>query len=94
MLVLSRKPGERIVIGDNIVVTIVKAEGNQIRVGVEAPADVSVFREEIAPSKPKSKSKAPRADSPSAPARRPRPLKTPRTGSGAAPDSGYLSIPA
>jgi carbon storage regulator len=49
MLVLSRKLGEKIVIGDNIVVTVVKIDRNQIRIGIEAPQDISVYREEIAP---------------------------------------------
>ena len=39
MLVLSRKLGEKIVIGDNIVVTVVKIDRNQIRIGIEAPSD-------------------------------------------------------
>ena len=51
MLVLSRKLGEKIVIGENIVVTIVKIDRNQIRIGIEAPHEVPVYREEIAPSR-------------------------------------------
>jgi carbon storage regulator len=51
MLVLSRKLGEKIVIGDNIVVTVVKIDRNQIRIGIEAPSDVLVYREEIAPQR-------------------------------------------
>ena len=51
MLVLSRKLGEKIIIGDNIVVTVVKIDRNQIRIGIEAPQDVPVYREEIAPSR-------------------------------------------
>jgi carbon storage regulator len=51
MLVLSRKLGEKIVIGDNIMVTIVKIDRNQIRIGIEAPHDVPVYREEIAPQR-------------------------------------------
>ena len=51
MLVLSRKLGEKIVIGDNIVVTVVKIDRNQIRIGIEAPSDVPVYREEIAPQR-------------------------------------------
>jgi carbon storage regulator len=51
MLVLSRKLGEKIVIGDNIIVTIVKIDRNQIRVGIEAPHDVPVYREEILPAR-------------------------------------------
>ncbi|WP_152052237.1 carbon storage regulator CsrA [Tautonia marina] len=50
MLVLSRKLGEKIVIGENIVVTVVKIDRNQIRLGIEAPNDVPVYREEIAPN--------------------------------------------
>jgi carbon storage regulator len=53
MLVLSRKLGEKIVIGDNIVVTVVKIDRNQIRIGIEAPHDVPVYREEIAPQRMK-----------------------------------------
>jgi carbon storage regulator len=49
MLVLSRKLGEKIVIGDNIVITVVKIDRNQIRIGIEAPQKVPVYREEIAP---------------------------------------------
>ena len=52
MLVLSRKLGEKIIIGDNIVVTVVKIDRNQIRIGIEAPHDVPVFREEILPRPP------------------------------------------
>lgn len=49
MLVLSRKLGEKIVINGNIVVTLVKIDRNQVRIGIEAPKDVPVYREEIAP---------------------------------------------
>ena len=48
MLVLSRKLNEKIVIDGGIVVTVVKIDRNQIRLGIEAPAHVRVFREEIA----------------------------------------------
>jgi len=49
MLVLSRKLGEKIVINGNIVITLVKIDRNQVRIGIEAPKDVPVYREEIAP---------------------------------------------
>jgi len=51
MLVLSRKLGDKIVIGDNIVITVVKIDRNQIRIGIEAPQNVPVYREEIAPQR-------------------------------------------
>jgi carbon storage regulator len=47
MLVLSRKLNEKIVINGNITVTIVKIDRNTVRVGIEAPGDIPVFREEI-----------------------------------------------
>ena len=47
MLVLTRWVGETIVIGDNIKVSVLAANGNQIRIGIEAPRDVAVHREEI-----------------------------------------------
>lgn len=47
MLVLTRKPGERLVISDNIVITVVEVKGDNIRIGIEAPRDVKVFRGEI-----------------------------------------------
>ncbi len=52
MLVLSRRLGERIVIGERIVVTVVKLEGGQVRLGIDAPREIAVFREEIDPRTP------------------------------------------
>ena len=49
MLVLSRKPGEEIVIGDNIRLTVVAIRGNQVRLGITAPPDVAIRREELRP---------------------------------------------
>jgi carbon storage regulator len=48
MLVLSRKLNEKIVIDGGIVLTVVKIDRNQVRLGIEAPGHVGVFREEIA----------------------------------------------
>ena len=47
MLVLSRKLNERILIGDSIVLTVVKIQGGSVRLGIEAPADVDVVRNEL-----------------------------------------------
>ncbi len=47
MLVLSRKVGERILIGDNISVTVVRVTGGGVRIGIEAPAEMPVIREEL-----------------------------------------------
>ncbi|MFO0908315.1 MAG: carbon storage regulator CsrA [Isosphaeraceae bacterium] len=47
MLVLSRKLNEKIVIDGGIVITVVKIDRNQVRIGIQAPGDVAVWREEI-----------------------------------------------
>ena len=47
MLVLTRKVGERIQLGDNITVTLVKIHGNTVRLGIEAPPEMSVARQEL-----------------------------------------------
>jgi carbon storage regulator len=47
MLILTRRMGESLVIGDNITITVLGVKGNQARLGVDAPRDVSVHREEI-----------------------------------------------
>lgn len=47
MLVLSRRAGEAIVIGNDITVTVLEVRGDQIRLGIEAPRSVSVHREEV-----------------------------------------------
>jgi carbon storage regulator len=47
MLILTRKPGESIYIGDGIKVTIVEVKGSQIRLGIDAPSSVRIYREEI-----------------------------------------------
>lgn len=47
MLVLSRKVGEKLLIGNNVVVTVLESKGRQIRLGIEAPPSVSVWRGEI-----------------------------------------------
>ena len=48
MLVVSRKVGERILIGDKIAITVVKVSGGGVRIGVEAPSELPVMREELA----------------------------------------------
>lgn len=47
MLVLTRKPGERVLIGDDIVVTFLESRGDSIRIGIEAPSGVRIQRHEI-----------------------------------------------
>jgi carbon storage regulator len=47
MLILARRPGERVVIGDEILVTVMEVSASTVRLGIEAPRGVSIFREEI-----------------------------------------------
>ncbi|MCU0960935.1 MAG: carbon storage regulator [Pirellulaceae bacterium] len=52
MLVLSRRESERIRLGNSIVVTVVRVSGDKVRLGIEAPPDVLVLREELEPHTP------------------------------------------
>ncbi len=47
MLILSRRVNEKIVIGDDIVVSVIEVRGDQVKLGIEAPRSVKVFREEV-----------------------------------------------
>jgi len=54
MLVLSRKEGEKLVIGDNVVITVNRISGNRVAIGIEAPREVSIKRGELSPAITKS----------------------------------------
>jgi len=47
MLVLSRKAGERILIGDNVAITVVRIGPNSVRIGIDAPRDMNIVRDEL-----------------------------------------------
>jgi carbon storage regulator len=47
MLILTRRVGESLIIGEDVVVNVLGVKGNQVRIGIDAPKDVSVHREEI-----------------------------------------------
>lgn len=59
MLVLSRKAGERILIGDDVAITVVRIGPNSVRIGIEAPRSMNIVREELCdfePTKPQAQS--------------------------------------
>ncbi|WP_392561532.1 carbon storage regulator CsrA [Orbus sturtevantii] len=47
MLILTRRVGETLIIGDDVAITVLGVKGNQVRIGINAPKDVSIHREEI-----------------------------------------------
>ena len=47
MLILTRKVGESVVVGDDVTITVLGVKGNQVRIGINAPKDVTVHREEV-----------------------------------------------
>jgi len=47
MLIITRRPGEKIMLGDDIVVEVIEVSGSNVRVGIAAPKSVAVYREEI-----------------------------------------------
>ena len=47
MLILTRRPGEKLIIGNDKTITILQVKGNQVRLGIDAPNDVQVHREEV-----------------------------------------------
>ena len=59
MLVLSRRENERIRLGDSIMVTVIRVAGDRVRLGIEAPSDVLVLREELEQHQPSEPLKLP-----------------------------------
>ncbi len=57
MLILTRKIGESLIIDDQVTVTVMSMKGNQVRLGIDAPRDVRIYREEILPHDANDKTK-------------------------------------
>lgn len=57
MLVLTRKIGESLIIDDRVTVTVMEMKGSQVRLGIDAPRDIRIYREEIFPRDTKGKTR-------------------------------------
>jgi carbon storage regulator len=92
MLVLTRKLMEKLFIGDNICVTVVRLEGGQVRLGIEAPREISVVRAELVPDRQFGTARRP----PSAPHTPPPPVPAPGSTSatGGTPSGETGAMPA
>jgi carbon storage regulator len=66
MLILTRRVGEAVMIGNEVTVTVLGVKGNQVRIGVNAPKDVAVHREEIYDRIKREEDQDSRSDAPSA----------------------------
>ena len=64
MLILTRRTGESVRIGDNVEVTVMAVNGSQVRIGIKAPRNIAVDREEIAERKQREREPAQRAPEP------------------------------
>jgi carbon storage regulator len=64
MLILTRRPGESIQVGDDIEISVLEIRGNQVRIGINAPADVLVLRSELLNTPPASDSEQPKPPRP------------------------------
>ncbi len=67
MLVLTRKRGEEIRIGENIILVVTRISGNKVHIGINAPANVLILRGEIEPHDDKQSKKSPDGPTPTAP---------------------------
>jgi len=77
MLILTRRPGERVVIGEDILITVMGVSGHTVRLGIEAPEGISIYREEIWLAVKAENQAAAAADAASLPALPPQPQSQP-----------------
>ena len=59
MLILTRRPGESIQVGNDIEISVLEIRGNQVRIGINAPAEILVLRTELLESKPQAETEQP-----------------------------------
>lgn len=93
MLVLTRKPGDRILVGDDIIITVLDSRGDGVRIGIEAPAGVRIHREEVVRAVEAANAQAAAAAAGTQAADLGLPSATPAAASDPAPGSGTASTP-
>ena len=62
MLIITRRPGQRVMVGDDVIIAVVDVKGANVRIGIEAPKEVPIYREEVLPER------APNGPAPQTPA--------------------------
>ena len=67
MLILTRRPGESIQVGEDIEISVLEIRGNQVRIGINAPAEVLVLRSELLNKTPPNEGEQPNAPAPNTP---------------------------
>jgi carbon storage regulator len=88
MLILTRRPGERVVIGDEVLVTVMGVSGHTVRLGIAAPAGVPIYREEIWLAVREENRAAAEAHADALPATPPAPSTKDEPGAAPTPDAG------
>ena len=78
MLIITRRPGEKIMLGDDVVIEVIEASGLSVRIGIDAPKSIPVYREEIWQAVKDENAAAAATDAEAVPDEIPAPSKSPK----------------
>lgn len=79
MLIITRRPGEKLMVGDDVVIEVIEVSGSSVRIGIAAPKSVPVYREEIYSAVKEENTAAAAADASQLPDALPEPSSSPKT---------------
>jgi carbon storage regulator len=79
MLLITRRPGEKLMVGDDVVIEVIEVSGNSVRIGIAAPKSIPVYREEIYSAVKEENTAAAAVDASQLPDELPEPSRTPKT---------------